>query len=262
MTLIPFTDCCQHLGIDPKTLRAWLKTAHLAACLHPNDARIKCLTDTQLALLARLHDRRLLDEAVLAGSPTAATPPPDPSLADELASLRQQVAQLQSQILTLQTHMTDLALTLLHRPAEPASPSIPRGKLARPAPPAIAEPSIPPLPRGTVPADRPRSQALIQVREDGSYVIITPDVGVLPIVPDSPEWFDWMTSLRSFRFQGTNGSYGATRKVKKGHAVAAFHIHFSRHGRSCNLYMSFSPALTVARLEEMATLAMTRTSHS
>jgi hypothetical protein len=78
-------------------------------------------------------------------------------------------------------------------------------------------------------------------------VIITPDQGILSIVPDSPEWFDWMTSQRSFRFQGKNGSYGATRKLKNGRAVAAFHLHFSRHGRSCNLYLSFFPAITIAR---------------
>jgi hypothetical protein len=254
MTLIPFTDCCHHLGIDPKTLRAWLKSAHLAACLHPNDARMKCLTDTQLALLARLHDRRFLDDAVLAASPPPPTPVPDPAL----AALSAQVALLQSQLLTLQTHLTDLTLTLLQRPAAPAAPT-PRAKPAPSAPAAEASPPLPPLPRGTVSATHPRSQALIQVREDGSCVIITPDQGVLPIAPDTPEWFDWITSLRSFRFQGQQGSYGATRKVKHGQAVAAFHIHFSRQGRSCNLYLSFSPAITLARLEEMAAAALART---
>jgi hypothetical protein len=255
MTLIPLTDCCQHLGIDPKTLRAWLKTAHLAACLHPNDARVKCLTDTQLALLARLHERRLLDETVLAASPPAV---PDPLRPEELTALRQQVAQLQSQVLTLQTHLTELTLTLLQRPAVPAAPT-PRARATHAAPPVEAEAPLPPLPRGTVSATHPRSQALIQVREDGSCVIITPEQGVLPIAPDTPEWFDWLASLRSFRFQGLQGSYGATRKLKHGHPVAAFHIHFSRQGRSCNLYLSFFPAITLARLEAMAAAALART---
>ncbi len=260
MTLIPLTDCCLHLGIDPKTLRCWLKTARLAAALHPHDARIKCLTDAQLAELARLHDRRLPAADALTPVSTAGAPATAPSASEEVAVLRGQVVQLQSQILTLQTQLTDLALTLLQRPVEPTPPP-PTPKSSRSAPPAVSEPPLPPLPRGTVPSNHPRSQALIQVREDGSYVIITPDAGVVPIIADSPEWFDWMTSLRSFRFQGKNGSYGATRKLKKGHAVAAFHIHFSRSGCSCNLYLSFFPAITVARLEEMAALAIARTSH-
>jgi len=256
------TDCCLHLGIDPKTLRCWLKTARLAAVLHPSDARIKCLTDAQLADLARLHDRCLPDTADLAPVLTASAPTAAPSASEEIAVLRSQVVQLQSQILTLQTQLTDLALTLLQRPVQPTPPPPPPApKSSRSAPPAISEPPLPPLPRGTVSSNHPRSQALIQVREDGSYVIITPDAGVLPMVPDSPEWFDWITSLRSFRFQGKYGSYGATRKLKKGHAVSAFHIHFSRSGHSCNLYLSFFPAITVARLEEMAAAAIARISN-
>ncbi len=261
MTLIPLTDCCVHLGVDPKTLRCWLKAAQLAACLHPSDARIKCLTDAQLAQVARLHERHLPDPAELAPDATAHPSASSLSATSELATLRSQVVQLQAQILTLQTQLTDLALTLLQRPGEHVSPPLPTPKPSRPVPVTAPEPPLPPLTRGTIPANRPRSQALIQVRDDGSYVLITPDQGVLPIVPDSPEWFDWITSLRSFRFQGKNGSYGATRKVKKGHAVAAFHIHFSRHGRSCNLYLSFFPAITIARLEEMATAALARTTH-
>src|SRR5260370_16842734 len=59
MTLVPFTECCLQLGIDPKTLRLWLKTAQLSWCLHPTDARLKCLTHDQLQQVAALHDRRL-----------------------------------------------------------------------------------------------------------------------------------------------------------------------------------------------------------
>ena len=29
MTLVPFADCCLWLGVDPKTLRLWLKQANL-----------------------------------------------------------------------------------------------------------------------------------------------------------------------------------------------------------------------------------------
>jgi len=59
MTLLPLTDCCLLLGVDPKTLRLWLKAAHLCWTVHPSDARLKCLTQPQLAQLAQLHGRSL-----------------------------------------------------------------------------------------------------------------------------------------------------------------------------------------------------------
>jgi len=44
MTAIPQMECCTMLGIDPKTLRNWLRHAHLHFVAHPTDARLKCLT--------------------------------------------------------------------------------------------------------------------------------------------------------------------------------------------------------------------------
>lgn len=63
MALVPLSECCLLLGVDPKTLRLWLKTAHLSSCPHPADARLKCLTYDQLTQLAALHERRLPDSA-------------------------------------------------------------------------------------------------------------------------------------------------------------------------------------------------------
>lgn len=40
------------LGIDPKTLRNWLRHAHLHFVAHPTDARLKCLTPEQVQQLA------------------------------------------------------------------------------------------------------------------------------------------------------------------------------------------------------------------
>src|SRR5438045_5887878 len=59
MRLVPLTECCLWLGVDPKTLRLWLQAAQLAWCLHPADARKKCLTLPQLQQLAQLHGRPL-----------------------------------------------------------------------------------------------------------------------------------------------------------------------------------------------------------
>jgi hypothetical protein len=44
MTPIAQMDCCTMLGVGPKTLRNWLRHAHLQFVAHPTDARLKCLT--------------------------------------------------------------------------------------------------------------------------------------------------------------------------------------------------------------------------
>ena len=51
MTAIPQMECCTMLGIDPKTLRNWLRHAHLHFVAHPTDARLKCLTLEQVQQL-------------------------------------------------------------------------------------------------------------------------------------------------------------------------------------------------------------------
>ena len=125
MTLVPFADCCLWLGVDPKTFRLWLKAANLSCCLHPTDARLKCLTPSQLQHLADLHGRCLphplpgTDEDVASCSsapalmfgPSAAglealMPPPD-------ADLRHQVTRLQAQVTALSQQVAELALALL-----------------------------------------------------------------------------------------------------------------------------------------------------
>ena len=57
MTPIAQMECCTMLGIDPKTLRNWLRHAHLPFVAHPTDARLKCLTPEQVQQLATLHAR-------------------------------------------------------------------------------------------------------------------------------------------------------------------------------------------------------------
>src|SRR5262249_53329244 len=59
MTHLPQLDCCTLLGIDPKTLRQWVRQAHLQFVAHPTDARLKCLTEAQVQQLATQHGRPL-----------------------------------------------------------------------------------------------------------------------------------------------------------------------------------------------------------
>jgi len=75
---------------------------------------------------------------------------------------------------------------------------------------------------------------------------------VLSLVPDSPQWFDWLSSLTAFTFQGSNGRFSTTRKIRLGQRVQAWSAYRSLHGRSCNLYLGLTSHLTLARLEEMA----------
>lgn len=77
MTLVPFPDCCLLLGVDPKTLRLWLRAAQLGFTPHPTDARLKCLAPSQLRHLAALHGRFLPDPlpSEVSGSPTSPVPP-------------------------------------------------------------------------------------------------------------------------------------------------------------------------------------------
>src|SRR2546425_11813073 len=117
MTPIAQMECCTMLGIDPKTLRNWLRRAHLQFSTHPTDARLKCLTWEQVQQLATLHARPLqmpaepsprLGKALtpLALSPEHAAPAPEneapllsatASLSQE-AQLRKSVCGLEAQV--------------------------------------------------------------------------------------------------------------------------------------------------------------------
>ena len=117
MTLVPFTDCCLLLGVDPKTLRLWLRAAQLGFTPHPTDARLKCLAPSQLRHLAALHGRFLPDPlpSEVSGPPPLPVPPA-PSRTGALAleaDWRQQITLLQAQVTTLQQQVTELALALV-----------------------------------------------------------------------------------------------------------------------------------------------------
>ena len=59
MNLFPLSHVGALLGIDPKTLRLWLHEADLTAIPHPEDARQKCLSLTQIQQVADTHGRHL-----------------------------------------------------------------------------------------------------------------------------------------------------------------------------------------------------------
>ena len=137
MTPIAQMDCCTMLGIDPKTLRNWLRHAGMQFIAHPTDARLKCLTPEQIQQLAILHVRPLqmtsaaspaLQEAVTPlESPDESTPAKReneapfvaaPAPLSEDAELRKTVCSLEAKVTTLQEHLTQLTLELLRERTE------------------------------------------------------------------------------------------------------------------------------------------------
>jgi hypothetical protein len=245
MTLVPLNECCLQLGVDPKTLRLWLKAAQFSCCLHPTDARLKCLTLPQLQQLAELHGRPLPSSLpdttpqIVAGPASAPatesllTPPDTEDLHQQLRLLRQQVT-------TLQVQVTELALVLLrqsftHQPptstvsvldppvpaCTPTQDSVRGSARVKASTPSTVKPEPEPTRR------RSRALPLIQVRTDGSVVVISPTEGVLPLVPDSPQWFAWLGSLTAFSFEGKDGHFSATRKFRHGKPIQSWNVHRS-----------------------------------
>lgn len=281
MTLVPLTDCCFQLGVDPKTLRGWLKAAHLSPCLHPADARVKCLTPDQLSRLAALHDRRLLLPANLALasppaspiSPMLASDPPVAETPSEVFELRHQLALLQSQVATLQAQVIELALALLRTPGSsqasapvqtsypPAAPSAsPRAPQAIQAAPRSLQ--LPSSPDSKLPRTHSHVLPLIEVQPDGTPVVISPTQGILPLVPDSPDWFTWLASLKSFSFQCSHGQFNANRRFERGKPAQSWNLRRTLHGRSGVLYLGLTRTLTLAHLQEKAATLHVRQTHS
>jgi hypothetical protein len=269
------------LGIDPKTLRHWLRQANMQLIAHPTDARLKCLTPAQVQQLAALHDRPL--SSALAAQPvqeTEALPPSPPHCLPRSggpeADLGQSLARLQAQVTSMQEQLTQLALELLRErelrlawlqerqqhteerlctlealltpaaepsPSPPASPMAPVPDLSHltPHPERLAaHPTSARGRRGVLP--------LIAYTATGSYVVICPSKGELPLLPDSPEWFDWLATLSSFRFVGQQGRLSTYRNPGRSSWMAYRRI----HGRRYDYGLGNTKLLTIAHLEQMA----------
>jgi transposase-like protein len=196
MTLISLSDCCRQLGIDGKTLRRWLEQAQLSAQVHRSSARLKGLTADQLRWLAHAHHRSLtpLTEALsMPAAPAPAEPPPP--LPHELLEDLQQLRTLPAQLAALQQQLADLC-AWLHQAAQPPA-------LAQDGRAAVTKTSArtrsatdsqqkpPQPPRHVLP--------LVESAGQGHYVVICPKQGLLPLEPESPEWFAWLATLSAFR---------------------------------------------------------------
>ncbi len=245
MTFVSLTEATRHLGIDVKTLHRWLSDAQLALHCHPDDGRKKGVSDEHLHVLARLHQRSLTPLCEVPPVPAAN---PVPELSAALLTLPEQLCVLQAQIAALQLQVADLTHLITQLRPEPAIPAAPVSRTrkptahSRPAASAIAKTKTPPKPVHVIPR--------VEYSEEGHYVVICPKGGLLPLRPDTPEWFAWVAKQNSFRFVGKMGHFTAHHewRVKKG----AWRAH--RHIRNHSYTLRLAPAheLTIAVLEQAA----------
>lgn len=293
MATFPLATAARLLGIHPKTLHRWLTATQFPLAAHPTDARLKCVTEEHLLELATQHGRPLpalspvpvlereaasafaAEQAqplpAVASAPTrrvAALAAPSASLADLLG----QLAQLHTQLATLQHQLTGLALEVLQEGAGRSEHPLPplQGRLSQPLEscqgpqqPDGASPLAPspaPAPR-LLPVEvraRSRVTALIEYGAQGQYVAVCPRRGVLSLDPDSPQWFDWLASLTSFRFVGPAGRFSACRASHKGQYTRRWAARRVFHGHDFWHYLGVTDRLTLACLEQAAAALQAR----
>jgi hypothetical protein len=252
MTFMSLAQATRRLGIDAKTLRRWLADAQLSLHSHPHDGRKKGLSEEDLQMLARLHLRRLApfpqqppassaDELLTLGATLLALPERLDALHAQLAALQQQVAAL---TVLLQQPLPQPTSELAPAPQPPVAKRLPK--------PTSSAPRSRPAASASAKTPRKPVHVLPRVEYDrrGGYVVICPKHGLLPLEPDTPEWFAWVAEQDSFRFVGKGGHFTAHHawRVKKG----AWRAH--RHIRNHSYTLRLAPAqeLTMAVLEQAA----------
>lgn len=253
MTFVSVADGSRRLGIDAKTLHRWLAEAQLPLQSHPHDGRKKGVSQEHLQMLARQHQRRLLassEEEVPAQLPCQI-----PAWPADLLKLPEQLSALQAQLVTLQQQVADLTrLMTQHGPelviplaqTQPASTAKQRAKPTRSAPRsrpvASASAKTPRQPVHVIPR--------VEYDREGRYIVICPKKGLLPLVPDTEEWFAWVAEQDSFRFVGKGGHFTAHHWWRVPRGAWRAHRHIRNH--SYTLRLAPTQDLTIAVLEQAA----------
>lgn len=230
MSFLSLVDACRELGIDAKTLRRWLGQAQLPLVSHPCDGRKKGLRGEQLQQLAALHHRALPSATAVATQPACPLPASLLALPEQLATLQEQLAALQQQVRDL--------TQLLEPPAAASSGSV-----------CLTRSSQKPAPR---PRRKPTHVLpRLEYVEQGHYVVIAADKGVLALQADSPPWFAWLATVGAFRFVGKLGHFTAHYDAARGTRIA-WRAHRKIRNHTCNLRLGRTNELTVAVLEQAA----------
>lgn len=264
MISLSLAECCRLLAIDPKTLRQWLAQAQMALHTDPANAKIKCLEVEQAQTLACLHGRVLqlpaAASAALATTSKAQSQMFPTTLPD--ADLRARLAQVEAQVATLQAQLADLTLQLLREreqrteqrllalEAELVSGDHPSMPFSGGVSAVSCQPTLPALVCHPT-EKRNRLTPLIEYGARCQYLLISPEEGELAITPDSPEWFAWLASLSSFRFEGQSGRFSARRGYNR-RPNRSWYAQRGIHQKNYSKYIGVSEHITIARLEQIA----------
>jgi len=252
MTFVSVAQATRSLGIDAKTLHRWLADAQLPLPCHPHDGRKKGVSDEHLQVLARLHHRRL---ACSQEQEPAQLPCPLTTVPADLLALPEQLAAMQAQLAALQQQMTALTRLMTQDekdPAIPLAPTRPTSTAKRPPKPTRSAPRSRPAASAT-PKTPPKPTHVISRVEyghEGRYVVICPKRGLLPLEPDTPEWFAWVAEQDSFRFVGKAGHFTAHHEWRVPKGAWRAHRHIRNHGY--HLRLAPTHELTIAVLEQAA----------
>jgi len=248
MIFLSVAQACRRLGIDAKTLHRWMRDAQLALQCHPHDGRKKGVSSSHLHLLARLHQRCLAPLPEESAVPVTSEVPPLPAellaLPEHIATLQTQIAALQQQVAAL-THLLQQHEPASACPAAPAKPNKTAKRLPKPTPPA---------PRSRPTAKTPRKPVHViphvEYGKSGRYVVICPKKGLLPLEPDTEEWFAWVAKQDAFRFVGKSGSFTAHHESRVPKGAWRAHRHIRNHSYTRRLAPNYE--LTIAVLEQAA----------
>jgi hypothetical protein len=94
----------------------------------------------------------------------------------------------------------------------------------------------------------------------GETYLFYAEEGKLDLVPNTPEYFHWIASLKSFHFSGKNGHFTARKEQKKPNEI---YWYAYRKGKKKQLkkYLGITEKLTINRLETIATVMQEEIDH-
>jgi hypothetical protein len=248
MTFVSLAQATHRLGIDVKTLHRWLCDAQLALQCHPDDGRKKGVSSEHLHLLARLHQRSLAPLPEELAAPEVLAPP---ELCAVLLALPEQLATLQAQITVLQHQVADLTRLMQQPrpdPIVPLAPTKPSSTVKQRAKPTRSASGL--RPAAKTPPKSVHVIPRVEYDKQGGYVVICPKKGLLPLEPDTPEWFAWVAKQEAFRFVGKSGHFTAHHEWRVPKGAWRAHRHLRNH--SYTLRLAPNRELTIAVLEQAA----------
>ena len=83
------------------------------------------------------------------------------------------------------------------------------------------------------------------------YFIYDAEGGKQEFAPNSPQWFAWLASHRSFHFRGAQGHFTA-RQEKKQRGEGYWYAYRKASGQQHKRYLGATRTLTLTHLEEVA----------